>query len=124
MSSLAAVVFDFDGVILDSESAEFESHRRIYERCGVTLTPDEWCHQIGTWLESNQRRWFTRLRALSDRAPDLEAFEAEKHRLFQELIAREPMSGIGELIDRLSAAGVRMAIASTSPARWVIPAAE
>ena len=47
MSSLAAVVFDFDGIILDSETAEFESHRRIYERCGVPLTPGEWCDQIG-----------------------------------------------------------------------------
>ena len=32
MSQLAAVVFDFDGIIIDSETPEFESHRRIFER--------------------------------------------------------------------------------------------
>ena len=45
----AAVVFDFDGVILDSETPEYESHRRIFERCGATLTVDDWCDQIGVW---------------------------------------------------------------------------
>ena len=64
-----AVVFDFDGVILDSETAEFESHRLIYERCGVPLTPAEWCDQIGIWVEGHEDRWAVRLRGLSDRAP-------------------------------------------------------
>jgi len=42
MSLLRAVVFDFDGIVLDSETAEYESHRRIYERCGASLTVGEW----------------------------------------------------------------------------------
>ena len=40
VSPLAAVIFDFDGVVLDSETPEYESHRRIYERCGAVLTAD------------------------------------------------------------------------------------
>ena len=120
--SLAAVVFDFDGVILDSETAEFESHRLIYERYGVRLTPEDWCHQIGVWVEF--QHWSTRLGELSDRAPDHETFTAEQSRLFQEIVACEPMRGIRELVDALADAGVPMAIASTSPARWVVPAVE
>jgi HAD superfamily hydrolase (TIGR01509 family) len=120
-----AVIFDFDGVILDSETAEFESHRLIYERCGVALTPVEWCDQIGIWIEGHEDRWATRLRELSEHAPDSsEAFKAEQHRLFQEIIAREPMRGIRALVDALWEAGVPLAIASTSPARWVVPAVD
>jgi HAD superfamily hydrolase (TIGR01509 family) len=122
MTSLAAVVFDFDGVILDSETAEFESHRLIYERCGVALTPHEWCHQIGVWVEGYQDHWSARLGELSGRAPDAPAFKAEQHRLFREIIAREPMRGIRELLDALAAARVPLAIASTAPARWVATA--
>jgi len=122
MTSLAAVVFDFDGVILDSETAEFESHRLIYERCGVALTAGEWCHQIGVWVDGHEERWSSRLAALSDRAPDAPSFKAEQHRLFREIVAREPMRGIRELLDALAAARVPLAIASTSPARWVAPA--
>lgn len=122
MAALAAVVFDFDGVILDSETAEFESHRLIYERCGVALAPHEWCHQIGIWVEGHEERWSSRLAELSDRAPDAPSFKAEQHRLFREVVAREPMRGIRELLDALAAARVPLAIASTSPARWVAPA--
>src|SRR5450759_397715 len=102
-----AVIFDFDGVILDSETAEFESHRLIYERCGVLLTPAEWCDQIGVWVEGHEDRWAARLRELSDQAPPSSAdFNAEQHRLFHEVLAREPMRGIRALLDALSEAGV------------------
>ena len=56
----AAVIFDFDGIVLDSETPEYESHRRIYERCGVMLTVDEWCGVIGTWSEGHDEQWFRR----------------------------------------------------------------
>jgi HAD superfamily hydrolase (TIGR01509 family) len=124
MPVLSAVVFDFDGVILDSETPEFESHRLIYERCGATLTPDEWCDQIGIWVEGHHERWHTRLRELSIEAPDWPSFEAERRRLFASLVAAEPMRGIANLIDALEAAGVPLAIASTAPASWVAAAAE
>ena len=124
MCSLAAVIFDFDGIILDSESAEFESHRLVYERFGARLTPDDWCDQIGIWSEAHERRWCDRLNEISAAALEYEAFKAEQHRMFHELIAREPMRGIRELLDALAAAGVPMAVASTSTARWVVPAVE
>src|SRR5258706_9082427 len=56
MSVLEAVVFDFDGIVLDSETPEYESHRRIYERCGAALTVEEWCDAIGIWTEGHAER--------------------------------------------------------------------
>jgi len=124
MSRVAAVVFDFDGVILDSESAEYEANRRIFESCGTTLSVEEWCDCIGVWVEDEARRWWIRLRERSgSTAPLFEHFVAEKRRLFQELIAPTPMDGIISLLDALDAAKVPCAIASTSPSRWVVPAA-
>lgn len=124
VSQVAAVVFDFDGVVLDSETPEFESHRRIYERCSVALTVDEWCDQIGVWAEGDDDRWAMQLRERSTSAPEREAYHAEKRRIFLEILPREPMRGIRELLETLTAAGVLAAIASTSPARWVVPAVE
>ncbi len=124
MSAVSAVVFDFDGVILDSETPEFEAHRRIFDRCGLSLTADEWCDQIGLWSEGYEDRWFRRLSERAASAPDRAAFAAEKARLFQELVSPEPMRGIRDLLDALAAASVPTAIASSSPARWVVPAVE
>jgi beta-phosphoglucomutase-like phosphatase (HAD superfamily) len=121
---IAAVIFDFDGVVLDSETPEFESHRRIYERCGVALTVDEWCDQIGAWAKGRDERWATQLRERSMLAPEPVAYHAEKRRIFLEVVPREPMRGIRELLEMLTAAGVLAAIASTASGRWVVPAVE
>jgi len=117
--ALAAIVFDFDGVILDSESADYEAHRRIYQRCGVPLTRDDWCNQVGIPMEGDVSPWAIRLRVLSADAPDPDRFLAEKRRLFDELVSNEPMRGITELVDAAAAASVGVAVASASPRWWV-----
>ncbi len=118
----AAVVFDFDGIILDSETPEFESHRRVYEQCGAELTREEWCVQIGMWSEGLEARWHARLCERSSRPLGREAFGREQRRIFQELLPREPMRGIHELLTALADAGIPRAVASSAPSRWVLPA--
>ena len=122
--SLAAVIFDFDGVVLDSETPEYESHRRIYERCGVPLTVDEWCSAIGLWTEGHDDQRFARLCEQTSGAPAREAYHAERGRIFASLVPSEPMRGIRELLLALQHANVPAAIASTAPSRWVVPSAE
>jgi len=122
--SLAAVIFDFDGVILDSETPEYEANRLIYERCGATLTVDEWCSQIGIYTEGQEERWFRRLCERVSQPPSThEEYAAERKRHFAKLVPREPRRGIRELLDALREAGVPAAIASSAPARWVVPSA-
>ena len=121
---LEAVIFDFDGVILDSETPEYESHRRIYERCGAALTVDEWCGAIGIWTEGHDDRRFETLCERAANAPSRDAYHAERRRIFDDLVPREPMRGIRDLLLALADAGIPAAIASTAPARWVVSAAE
>ena len=120
----AAVIFDFDGIVLDSETPEFESHRRIYARCGVTLTVDEWCGIIGTWSEGHDEQWFARLCERSAQAPARDEYFAERRRIFDEIVPANPMRGVPELLAALRRAAVPAAIASSAPARWVIGAVE
>jgi HAD superfamily hydrolase (TIGR01509 family) len=124
MAPVAAVIFDFDGIVLDSETPEYESHRRIYERCGVTLTVDEWCGVIGTWSEGHDEQWFRRLCAQSGGAPGREAYFAERRRIFEAIGPAAPMRGVRELLLQLRDAGIAAAIASSAPARWVVGAVE
>jgi HAD superfamily hydrolase (TIGR01509 family) len=123
VADLAAVIFDFDGVILDSETPEYESHRRVYEQCGVDLSREEWCGAIGLWTDGHDDRRYESLCERSARPPAREAYHEERRRIFAELVPAEPMRGIRELLVSLAAAGIPTAIASTAPARWVVPAA-
>ena len=120
----AAVIFDFDGIVLDSETPEYESHRRIYQRCGVTLTVDEWCGVIGTWSEGHDEQWFTRLCERSAGAPARQDYFAERRRIFEAIVPAGPMRGVRELLTLLGDAGIPVAIASSAPARWVVGAVE
>ena len=120
----AAVIFDFDGIVLDSETPEYESHRRIYARCGVTLTVDEWCGVIGTWSEGHDEQWFARLCERSAQAPARDEYFAERRRIFDEIVPADPMRGVPELLAALRQVAIPAAIASSAPARWVIGAVE
>jgi HAD superfamily hydrolase (TIGR01509 family) len=122
MSTLAAVVFDFDGVVMDSETPEFESYRQVFERYGVALTPGEWCGQIGIWSDGQDERWFHELCRRASNTPDVETFAAEKRRIFDAVVPREPMGGVRTLVEELAAAGIPAAIASSSSADWVMRA--
>jgi HAD superfamily hydrolase (TIGR01509 family) len=110
------VIFDFDGVVLDSETPEYEAHRQLFRVYGVDLTVEDWCSTIGTC--DAPRRWFDRLVAA---APDLDfdTFLAEKRRLFRESVRMEPVRGIDVLLTALEAEGIPTAIASNATGGWV-----
>jgi len=45
---IAALLFDFDGTIMDSETAVFDAYRALFEAHGHRLRLDEWASGIGT----------------------------------------------------------------------------
>ena len=45
--TLAALVFDFDGLIVDTENPGFISWQEIYQEFGATLDIDDWRHATG-----------------------------------------------------------------------------
>src|ERR1700730_583653 len=45
--TLQALVFDFDGLIVDTEGPGFVSWSELYEKFGQKLTLDDWRHATG-----------------------------------------------------------------------------
>ena len=43
-----ALLFDFDGTIMDSETAVFDAYRRLYAEHGHELALEDWAGGIGT----------------------------------------------------------------------------
>jgi HAD superfamily hydrolase (TIGR01509 family) len=115
-----AVVFDFDGIILDSETAEFESHRRVFADYGVDLSADDWCTGVG--IVKPDAHWFDWLCARAAAPPTFDRFHKATHDYFREHVRMEPMTGVSALLGALVAAGVPRAIASAAPSDWVLRA--
>jgi beta-phosphoglucomutase len=110
---LRAVVFDFDGVIADSEPLHFEGFRRVLARQGVALSRSEYYEK---YLGFDDAGAFRAVLADHGQAFDearVAALVAAKLALFPDVIAGQSViyEGAADCIARLAAA-VPLAIAS------------
>jgi len=47
-SAMTALIFDFDGLIMDTETATYEAWREIYQRHGHPLSIETWAQCVGS----------------------------------------------------------------------------
>lgn len=118
MSALRAIIFDFDGLILDTERSAFESTRQAFARYDVELTLDRWHHRVGS---ASTVHWADELQGLASVPIDRDDLVAWRDRLKLELLAPEEVRpGVTDLVVEAAEAGVALAVASSSPADWVL----
>src|ERR671919_48643 len=112
-----AVVFDLDGVLLDSETAWTRAETRLFERYGRTYGADEKRLLIGGSLGETAEE----LERLLERPGASEGLLEELLALAAEEFAGpvEPMPGALELVGELRRTGRPMAVASNSQRRLV-----
>jgi HAD superfamily hydrolase (TIGR01509 family) len=117
MGRRAAAVFDNDGLLLDTEEAWTRAEVTLFGRRGRVFTEEHKRSLIG----SARAAAAAKLEAMLERAGEGEALMDELHELVMEeaLAGVEPRPGALVLLDRLSDAGMPMAVASNSPRAFV-----
>jgi len=116
---IKALVLDFDGLILDTETPFRESWEEIYAEHGLTVTPETWASLLGS--SSDPPEAYELLERHLSRSVDREAIHARRLKRELELLETEPvMPGVRELIEEARSRGLRLAIASSSERDWVI----
>ena len=123
MRDIEALVFDFDGLILDTELPIYRAWYELFERHGAQpLSIDEWAAEIGTI------RGLDLPGLLVERATqpvDLDEADVWR-RAHRDLLLAEQQArpGVEDWIAEAEAAGLGVAIASSSEADWVLPLLE
>jgi HAD superfamily hydrolase (TIGR01509 family) len=114
-----AVIFDMDGLIVDTETPEYLSWKEIYEAHGVPLPMTFWSRLIGT--QQVRVDLAARLVEESRKPLDLEEVHERRRTRYQEIrqAYMKPMTGFLDLTDALKDRGIPRALASASSRRWV-----
>ena len=117
MADIKAVVFDMDGVIVDTEYFYREQQMRFFKKNGITVTYDDLNKQVGhshpDYLRFLEYWWE---RGTGEKRPG-----AELAQMLDEQTADTPIDyaallnpGVPETLDALRARGYRVALASSS----------
>jgi HAD superfamily hydrolase (TIGR01509 family) len=115
---IKALIFDFDGLIIDSESSEFETWEKIYEDHGCSLSFDIWASCIGTAHGTFDP--FRHLESLVGRAINRDEIQSRKKILFQEIFAtKDILPGIKDYLLHAHEVGLAIGLASSANQTWI-----
>jgi HAD superfamily hydrolase (TIGR01509 family) len=117
MGDLAALIFDFDGLILDTETCTYEATVAIFGERGEELDLAWWHSILGT---AHHVHWSEVLAQRLGRPVDRDALVADRDERRLKVIGDlPPCAGVVELLDAAVAEHVPTAVASSSPVQWV-----
>ncbi len=106
------VIFDMDGVLVDSARPHFRSWQMLAEENGAVVTPDQFSETFG-------RQNHDIIPILFGKVSDarMQTLANRKEKIFRTLFREEPpvVDGAVELVRELHDAGARLAVGSSGP---------
>jgi HAD superfamily hydrolase (TIGR01509 family) len=114
---IRAIVFDFDGLILDTEEPVYRSWVEVYEAHGQTLPFERWVQIVGsTTTEFHPQR---HLEERLGRPLSQVVIDRRIGRRTEMILAQQVLPGILQYIDDATALGLKLGVASSSTRDWV-----
>ncbi len=106
---IRALIFDFDGLILDTETPLIDAWEILHQRAGLAYSRAD-AHRIVGHVDLDFDPWIA-----FGSAADRTALEADHRRLARELVARQPVRpGVLACLDDAAARALKLGVASNS----------
>ena len=119
MKQIKAIVFDFDGLILDTETPDYEAWQAIYRDHGVELALSKWLPLVGDATQNFDID--LRIAELTGKPVDRAELRKRHRAIHLEMLEGiAPMPGVEEYLSTAKRLGIRVGIASGSRRSWVV----
>ncbi|AIE86106.1 HAD family hydrolase [Fimbriimonas ginsengisoli] len=119
---LRALFFDFDGLIVDTETPEVEVWREVFAEHGTEFPEQYWIDCIGRGSDQIEEKPIALLARLAPRSAEWVAVDADRHHRVMARIHAQPLRpGVAELAEEARLAGLVLAVVSSSSHAWVDP---
>ncbi len=116
------VIFDMDGLLIDSEPLWEQAGNAVLAGYGVTLTGEEYTSSVGLRTKEWIELWFEQYQI---KAPVQEGIEAVETLATQYIVEKGSlMPGVAHTLSLLEEAGYTIGLASSSPMRLITAAVE
>ena len=121
-AAVRAVVFDFDGTIVDTETPVYEAWAAAYRFAGVEPVPlERWLQDLGKadGQGLDVRALLCEQLGVSEMPEDA---EAHRQATRDAMVHAQPIrDGVRAWLDAAHSSGIRLAVASSSSSAWVVP---
>lgn len=115
---IRALIFDFDGLVLDTETPIYLSYQEIYRSLGVELSLERWAQGVGTTDASYDP--LDDLEILLGGGVDRDSLQARQRQREAELIAVQPVRpGVVDYLQDARRLGLKIGMASSSSCAWI-----
>ena len=114
---IRAIVFDFDGLILDTEEPVYRSWLEVYEAHGEELPFERWVQIVGSTTTGFHPQHHLEERL--GRSLSKEVLDRRIGRRTELVLAQKLLPGVLQHIDQARVLGLKVGVASSSTADWV-----
>jgi HAD superfamily hydrolase (TIGR01509 family) len=114
---IRAIVFDFDGLILDTEEPIYRSWLEVYQAYGEDLPFERWVQTVGSTNAGFHPQHHLEER-LGQSLPK-EVLDRRIGRRTEMILAQEVLPGVTRHLEEAKAMGLKLGVASSSTNEWV-----
>jgi HAD superfamily hydrolase (TIGR01509 family) len=114
---IRAIVFDFDGLILDTEEPVYRSWLEVYEAHGEDLPFERWVQVVGSTTAGFHPQHHLEERL--GRPLPKEVLDRRIDRRTEMVLAQKVLPGVVRHIEEARAMGLKLGVASSSTTDWV-----